>query len=325
MITLDRLQNIIPPDQALANKALSVALQQINGISNTGLPAFGTTVRAMQTTRDLPLLTALNTAVPPSVANYYVSTLGNGGGPNGTIRIVDIIGMAAGWVATENFTRTVAIFATMNLSALTTIYQQMATALSGGYGPTDSGPIVIPSGPAAGSYSGTEIDPGPPPEYDPTAIELAMAALVSAAQAEIANLQATYPTQCAELNTLWTAMAQQVTLEQTLQPLINLNFAQLQANNKNSIYSFILGLDNYGAQTEVGGQAWFLEAMADIGTLGGQAIIGCLRQGRNVTALNQSGIQTNTKIPADPNPPPPQAVLLPSTYSESEAENLVIR
>jgi hypothetical protein len=91
MITLDRLQQIIPADQALANKALSVALGQITGIQTVQLPTFANTVSGMQTTRDLPLITALTTAVPSSVANYYTSTLASGGGPNGDIRIADII------------------------------------------------------------------------------------------------------------------------------------------------------------------------------------------------------------------------------------------
>jgi hypothetical protein len=65
--------------------------------------------------------------------------------------------------------------------------------------------------------------------------------------------------------------------------------------------------------------------MADLTTQGGEAIIGCLREGRNQVALGNGGLYTNTKIPGDPNPPPPEAQLLPSTYSESEAENLVIK
>jgi hypothetical protein len=322
---VQNLEQIIPSDQALANQALATAFAQINGIGTQSMTSFSAVVKAMQTTKDLPLISALTTAVPPSVANYYTSTLAVGNGPNGTIRIVDIIGLAGGWVATDAFVRTVEIFESMDLTDLTTIYQQMVNALDGSYGPTDSGPIVIPSGPAAGSYSGTEIDPGPPPEYDPTAIEEAMSALVSAAQAEIINLQNQYPDQCTELNSLWTSMAQQVDKEQTLQPLVSLDFDELQANNRNSIYGFILGLPSYGSQTEEGGLVWFLEAMADLSTLGGEAIIGSLREGRNLQALSASGIVTNTKIPADPNPPPPEAVLLPSEYTESEAENLVIK
>lgn len=320
-----QLSQIIPADQALANKALAVALGQINGISTNNLSTFADVVKNLETTRDLPLLTALTQAVPPTVANYYTSTLAQGGGVNGDIRVVDIIGLAAGWNATDTFLRTVQIFATMNLSTLTSIYQRMNTALTGGYGPTDSGPIVIPAGPGAGTYNGVEIDPGPPPVYNPTAISLAMAALVSAAQAEIINLQATYPAQTTELNTLWTAMAAQVVNEDTLQALIKLNYADLTANDKNSIYGFIYNLPGYGIQTEQGGVAWFLESMADLTTLGGEAIVGCLREGRNQVALGAGGLYTNSRIPSEPVPPPPRAELLPSVYSETEAINRVIK
>jgi hypothetical protein len=324
MITYARLKNIIPEDQALANKALSVALEQINGISVVDLPTLANTVSALETTRDLPLITALTQAVPASVANYYTSTLAVGGGSNGDIRVVDIIGLAAGWVATTAFARTVAIFATMNLATLTSIYQRMDTALTGGYGLTDSGPIVIPAGPGAGTYNGT-VNPTPPPDYDPTAISLAMATLTSAAQTEIANLQTTYPTQTAELNTLWNSMAQQISREDTLQALINLDYADLVANDRNSIYSLIYSLPTYGTETEVGGMAWFLETMADLTTQAGEAVVATLREGRNSVALNSAGIVTNTRIPGDPNPPPEQAELLPSTYTEAQAENLAVK
>lgn len=319
----NRLQQIIPADQALANKALAVSLSQINGIEIIGLPVFAESVKNLQTTQDLPLITALTQAVPPAVANYFTSTLATGGGPNGDIRVVDILGLAAGWIATDAFSRTVEIFATMNLSTLTLIYQRMDTALTGGYGPIDSGPIVIPAGPGAGTYVGVP-DPAPP-DYNPTAISLAMTALKSAAQAEMANLQTTYPSQTTELNSLWTSMAQQVDTEDTLQATINLDYADLVANDKNSIYGLIFSLPSYGLETEQGGMAWFLEAMADLTTQGGQAIVACLREGRNQVALNRSGIQTTTKIPSEPNPPPPQAELLPSTVSESEAINLAVK
>jgi hypothetical protein len=325
MIPFDRLQQIIPTDQALANKALSVALTQINGLSTLNLPTFAQAVTVLETTKDLPLLSALTTAVPPAVANYYSSTLANGTGVNGTVRVVDVIGLAGGWIATENFTRTVEILNTMNLTALTAIYQQMVAALEGDFGPTDSGPLVIPSGPAAGTYDGVEIDPGPPPEYNPTAISLAMGALTSAALAEIAVLQATYPAETAELNTLWAQMAQQVVLEKYFQNLIGLNFANLTANDRVTIYGFVYNLPGYGTEIEEGGTAWLLETMANLASLGGEAIVGCLREGRNEVALNNTGIYTNTRIPSGANPPEAQAQLLPSVYNEDEAIGLVIK
>jgi len=330
MITLDRLQQIIPADQALANKALSVALQQLNGISNTPLPFFAKTVSELETTRNLPLITALTTAVPPAVANYYTSTLAVGSGANGDVQITDIIGLAAGWVATDAFTQTVSIFSKMNLSALTAIYNTMYHALNGDYGPTDSGPLTIPSGPCAGTYNGTledpQPDPPPPtPVYNPTAIDLAMACLIGSAQTEIANLESSYPTETAELNTIWSNMAQQVVQENTLQPIVKLDYANLTANDRSSVYGFIFNLPSYGSQTEQGGVAWFLENMANLSNLGGEAVIACLREGKNQLALGTSGIYTNSNIPADPNPPPPSANLIPSTYSSAEAQNLIVK
>jgi hypothetical protein len=331
MIALDRLQQIIPADQALANKALSVALKQINGISYNNLPTFARVVNATETTKDLPLISNLSQAVPPAVANYYISTLASGSGPNGDVRVTDIIGLAAGWIATDAFVRTVEIFSTMNLTALTLIYDTIANAWNGLYGPIDSGPLIIPSGrPCAGTYIGncTPPDPGPPPTpggCDPTAISLAMACLTGAVIAEIATLESTYPSQTAELNQLWISMAQQVVREDTFQPLINLDYANLTSNDRNSIYGFIYNLPGYGTQTQEGGMAWFLEAMADLNTLGGQAIVASLREGRNQVLLNSVGIRTNSNIPAEPIPPPPDAVLIPSEYSESEAAALVIK
>jgi hypothetical protein len=333
MIAFDRLQQIIPADQALANKALSVALGQINGISQVNLPTFAGAVTALQTTRDLPLITALTTAVPPAVANYYTSTLAVGGGTNGDIRVADVIGLAGGWVATDAYLQTVEIFATMNLVALTLIYDTMANALDGSYGPTDSGPLVIPAGrPCAGPYVGVPFsipNPDPPPPdiegFDPTAIELAMLCLTGAAATEINNLQLTYPAQTTELNTLWTSMAQQVVRERNLQALINLNYADLTANDRNSIYGFIYNLPSYGTETEEGGTAWLVETMADLTTLAGEAIIAGLREGRNQAALNSTGIFSNSQIPSEPIPPPPEAELLPSVFSEDEAINLVVK
>jgi hypothetical protein len=324
VITFDRLQQIIPADQALANKALSVALGQINGLSNIDLRTFGATVTALETTKDLPLISALTEAVPASVANYYTSTLGNGGGVNGDVRVVDVVGLAGGWIATEAFARTVTIFATIDLTALTAIYQQMADAANGNFGNVTAGPLTIPSGPAAGTYNGV-VNPSPPPAYDPTSLQLAQAALTSAALVEIANLQAAYPEQTAELNDLWNSMAEQVVLEDTLQPLVNLNYGDLIANDRTSIYSFIYSLPTYGTETKEGGTAWLIEAMADLGTLGGEAIVACLREGRNQVALSNAGIATNSQIPSDSVPPPPDAELIPSVYTESEAENLVVK
>jgi hypothetical protein len=326
MIAYDRLKFIIPEDQALANKALQVGLQQLAGVSTTSLPLVALTTSQLETTKDLPLISALTQPIPASVANYYSSTLAIGSGRNGDIQVVDILGLAAGWQANETYEQIVEIFSTMDLSYLTLIYQTMVNCLDGSYGDTTAGPITIPGGlPGAGSYSGTETDPGPPPVYNPTAIQVVMPVLKSAATVEINNLIATYPTQTTQLNQLTAALCQQVISERSLQNTIKLDYSTLTPNDRSVLYGFIYSLSGYGPETEVGGMSWFLENMADLTTLGGEAIVACLREGRNELALAQSGVTASNKIPSEPIPPPPTAPLIPSTYTENEAKNLIIK
>jgi hypothetical protein len=320
MTALDRLTNIIPPDIALANKALSVSMQQITGIKNMRLPVFAGAVSATQTMVGLPLVNAQTSAVSPATANYYTGSFAGGSSVNGTYVIADFLGTAAGIPGTAALTDTVAQFATMNLATLILIYQQMDNAQTGAYGPTDSGPIVIPSGPSAGSYVGTLVpdppppDPPPPtPSYDPTAIQEAMNALIAAANAEIANLVSVYPTQTTALNQDWTEMAVALTNEPINQAKANLVWADLTPNSQSSILSLIQSLPSFGEDTAVGGQAQFFENLADTSTLAGQCIIGLFRQGVTTGALRSAGIYTNNNIPSDPNPPPPQADLGPTS------------
>jgi hypothetical protein len=314
MTTLDRLSTIIPPDIALANKALSVSMQQITGIKNMRLPTFAGAVTATQTMVGLPLVNAQTSAVSPATANYYTGSFAGGSSVNGTFVIADFLGTAAGIPGTAALTDTVAQFATMNLATLTSIYQRMNTALSGGYGLTDSGPLTIPPGPGAGTYVGTDVSTPPdPPDWNPSAISLAMAALIAAANTEISNLVSAYPVQTTALNQAWNQMAVALTNEPVNQARANLVFAELTPNSQSSLTSLIQSLPSFGEDTAVGGQAQFFENIADTTTLAGQCIIGLFRQGVTTSALNAAGIYTNNNIPSDPNPPPPQADLGPTS------------
>ena len=327
MIAYDRLQQIIPPDQALANKALSVSLAQITNIGTLSLPSLARAVGNIATTRDLPLISSLTTAVPPEVASYY-NTLAIGSGVNGTIQVIDVIGLASGWVATSAFGQTVSLYGNMNMTQLTTVYNTMANSATGTYGDTGAGPLTIPGGlPCAGTYYGNAVydsATGNISGYDPSALDGAMTCLLGSANVAIISLETTYPTECTELNTLWNGMANQVVSENSLQNTIHLNYANLQPNSTTSIYSFIYSLPSYGNDTAKGGLSQMLENMSDLTTLGGQAVVACLRQGRNTTALSNAGIPTNLTIPIT-TATPPQATLLPSTYSESEAINAVVK
>jgi hypothetical protein len=102
----------------------------------------------------------------------------------------------------------------------------------------------------------------------------------------------------------------QLTLEQSTQTKANLDFALLTPNSTSSIYSLTFSLPSYGQDTTVGGTASFMQGVANVNNLTGQTIIAVMRQGQ--TNLNSTGISSNAQVPDNPNPPIPQAPLIPA-------------
>ena len=335
MIAYDRLSQIIPSDQALAAKALATSLQQITGITNMTLPVLANAVGNLQTTNNLPLISALTQAVPTSVANY----LSNIAGTNGTsVMVCDVLGIAAGYQVTDNFLNTVSTFANTNITYLTTVYQTMNSVVGNVYGDPVNGPVTIPVGqPAAGTYYANIGNVG-----NVSNVVLSSAAdsaftgtggdtpptgpgLLPVATNAIVNIASTSSAQVAVLNSYFTSMAAQVVQEKNLQTKAQIDFANLIPNNSPTVYSLVYSLPTYGRQTEVGGMAQFWEGVADISTFTGQAVVATLREGVNLSRLGNAGIQTNSLVPSAPNPPLAQANLIPSTYTAQQAANLIVR
>ena len=329
MIAYDRLSQIVPADQALASKALATSLQQIAGVTNMTLPVLANVVTNLQTTINLPLITELTQAVPTAVSDY----LSNIGGANGRpVGVCDVLGIAAGYQVTDYFLNTVSTLANTNVAYLTTIYQTMDSVVGNVYGDPVAGPVVIPGGqPAAGTYyavtsnavvTTTAADSaftGTGGDTPPTG-----PGLIPVAQIEIGNIATNSSAQVSTLSGYFTSMAQQVSLEDSLQVAAGIDFANLVAINNPTVYSLVYNLPSYGLQTEQGGMAQYWEGVANISTFTGQAVVAVLREGVNGSVLGRAGIQTNAIVPSNPVPPLPQANLIPSTYSEQQAGNAVV-
>jgi hypothetical protein len=340
MIAYDRLSQIIPADQALANKALSVSLQQITGITNMTLPIFANTVANLQTTNNLPLVSALTQAVPADTAAYLENLAGSNGS---SVVVCDVLGIAAGYQVADAFTNTVSTLANTNTTYLTAIYQNMNSVIGGVYGDPIMGPVIIPTGqPAAGTYyssTSNVTNPTPPPANTTVLISTAAESaftgsggdepptgpgLIPVAYTEIGNITVANADQVANLNSYFNSMANQVVTEQAYQARAQIDFANLVANNNLIVYSLIYDLPTYGQQQEQGGQSQFWEGVADQSTFTGQSMVAVLREGSNQQHLKKAGIATNGPVPADPTPPIPTANLIPSTYTASQAANAVI-
>jgi len=313
-ISYERLARIIPADQALACKALQVSLQQIKNIGNLNLSQLAIAFIYMQTTRDLPSISALQQAVPASVAEYYANSYATGTGPDGTLVITDLLGAAVGVNYTSqlsNATTTIKSMTTAGiLTGLVNTYGRMQNTVNGVYGPAVTGPVDIPAGPGAGTY---------------TNADTALQALIANATAQVANISTSYPTQSGVLNSNFNSMAAKLVSENTNLALASIDIANLITSGRGPVMSFVQSLPGYGSSTEANGPAQFIESVADLSTQGGQAMIACLREGRNLLVLNGVGIGQDTAIPSDYTGVVPQANLIPSTYTDAEAANLVVK
>ena len=312
----DELGKIIPPATATANKAIQVAFQQINNVPNTTLPKLAdtvlgnttnpwtvtqpylanavvstgspipsyyratddvpagidinntaywtpTTLGGLSTMADLPLIQAQTTPVDSSVTNYISTTVATGTGPDGTITTYDVLGLA---LDSNNFAA--------QLNTATTAINTLQTA--GSLATLNTAYVNILS-----AVNDAEV------QTQITNANNAIAALS-------ANPSVT------TLNTTWTYMANLMNLSAKYTSQAGIDYFLLQPGDKNSVYAFVQNLPYYGLLTANGDAAEFLENIADTTTLGGQAIVGAMREGRNNARLSAAGLYNTNQIPSNP-------------------------
>jgi hypothetical protein len=314
--TYSQLKKIIPPDWALANKALQAGLQQVKSIFNAEITALSAASANLETNKGLDLINALTSPLPPEVVAFYETTFVNGSGKNGTLLLADIIGSAAGWVLTANVSTASSIVSSLNnsgaLNSLTNgtngVYTVMQKTLNGLYDVGNS--VVIPGGlPAAGTYSDYDnafTGPGTPGT-----------GLIPAAYSSIATIVSNNSNEVANANAAWSNAAAQISGEYIFQSQAGIEFANLLPNLQPS--GLVDNLTSYGLDTEVGGPAFILESVANTATLGGQAIVSTMREARNQIRLQNAGVQTD--IVVSDVVPQPQTSLTSGQYTVAEAVN----
>lgn len=295
--TYVQLKNIIPPDWALANKALQAGLEQVKSIFTSTTPLLGAASVNLETNIGLNLINALTSPLPASVSNYFSTTYAQGTGANGTILLTDVIGSAAGWNVTDNITNATSNISTLvSLGALNTltngtngVYTVMLNTLGNVYGNIDSSITIPPGLPGAGTYANANVaftGPGSP----------SGSGLIPAATSLIGTIVTNNSAAVANCNAAWSNIAAQLTLEKTLQPEALIVFANLIPGLQPT--GLVNGLGQYGLDTAEGGAAWYLESVANLSTLGGQAIVSSMREARNKVRLQDAGIPDDTTVDA---------------------------
>lgn len=266
--------------------------------------------RKLGTLKGLDLVANTTTPIPTAVASYYDTNLALGSGPSGTYLTTDFFGSAAGIPYNTDLATVASTISAQltagTLTALNTIYSQMKSVVTGAYGAPPT--ITIPSGPAAGVYA---------------SYNAAIAALITAADAEIGTAVTAMGTATTTLNTAWTEMCVHSANETVFQAKAGINYSNLTAGAQLPITAFIPALAGYGQETQEGMAAQFLESIANTANQYGQAMVGALREGRNTAGINAIGIKADNAVPQQSPTVPPQATLSSSEYTPAEARALV--
>lgn len=357
----DQLGKIIPPDQAVANKAIESALSQVSNIGDTDAPRLAQAIvpgtrrpwqptqfylqndlvaaapvspasglatlapdtqlyRALQNVPGigpaaptgidiadtaywqptsegalcdlamLDLITDQTQPLAPAVEQYFTDDVATGSGPGGQITICDVIGTAINHGNLQTYLDAAtgaldSIITAGGTATLQDIYDRMANVADGSYGDTTLGPVTVPAGAGAGTYTTT---------FATYAGDAALQVLIPLATAEIDAVIAAYPLETTVLNSNWDSLASVLDSEKGYQIQCDLDYFALPAGSKVSVMSFIQALPGYGLEGQACGPFDFLDQVADITTPTGQAIEGSLCEGENQLLLGEAGMGAAT-------------------------------
>jgi hypothetical protein len=103
---------------------------------------------------------------------------------------------------------------------------------------------------------------------------------------------------------------------------IDLDASTVPASDTTAI-NLAQSLPEIGKNTSFGGPAMWLERVVNADSLGGQSTIAAMREGRNLERISAAGVQQDAPINTEGLETP--GVLVPSTYTEEEANERVIR
>lgn len=239
---------------------------------------------SLQTLAGLPLVKSFTQPITAATKEFYLDTLAKGSGPNGLVLVEDFFGASTGDTAASSISTVSGILrrqlANGTLANLAAIYANMKGSVDGSFG---LGPVLIPSGPGAGSYANSDD---------------AISALVSLAESAISAAAAAMGSDTATLNSAFSEPAGATVTEQEFQAAAGINFADLQEGAQTPVLALITSIPTLGTSDASGRPAQFFESVVDRTSQAGQALIAALREGQNSQVLDQVGINGYNIIPA---------------------------
>jgi hypothetical protein len=271
------LSGILPEDIATACAAFSVSMQQIKNIMQANIEKLAITVVDLELTNlTLPELnTTTGTPVNIAAANELLSTIALGSGNSGTFQQCDYMGASSGYP-----------YSTWLESAKNLISQLPTTALKQTYESLYQLSLT-PFAP---------LDPTMP--LDPV-LDAAIQTLINTANGQINSIYNSNVDECEALNNYWNYIGNQLFISQRAIPYaIPSMGGMISSASTHDFQSFVQSIDTYAQQNEPGSTSSVLAAISDPTTLGGQSLLGAMRESRNNQRLGWAGIPPENDIPS---------------------------
>lgn len=330
--TYASLRKIIPPDQALAWKALQAGLETVTSIQDTIFALFGAATPKIELMKDLEIVDSLTTPLPSDVVSYFTTT-GIGSGSYGSYTIGDGLGViaAAGY---EEMAQALPIINQMILSNVAApltgnatngggLFNTIDLILNGTYG---TGTVVVPANSyGAGTYSNAN-----------AAIDYLLVSSTNGINKAIQDVQNNGGENLVEAQKLVSMIQNQIANQEAVMNLAGISFSEIDEISSVKAVSTFNQLPVFALDVTRWNSAWFFQQIAAnayancsslydgsicYSTQGGQAVLGTLRESRNNDRLATAALLTNIVV-SDANPEPEPARLANAQYSATEAANL---
>ena len=281
------LFNVLPDtDQIKVNYVFQLSLQQIKGIFSTTPKSLAQQALDVEII-DSPLLTGLTQALPDSTSNYIKSEMGGGSGPNGTFYLSDLIGSPAGIPHADNLTIINNMIAQLEASGGLVYFRLVLTTIE-----------EVAQGNRDDGMGGTvNLQPGdalPNTSY-PTRNDAILALideLVNAISTDVSTANNAFNDSIAHILTELKVLADaNIEFQTTYTNYDNPN-AIVPVTDKKTILGFTENLHNYSNDQEI---SEILELMAT-STQSGEAIVGALKEGRNLSKLAEANIKSDNLL-----------------------------
>lgn len=268
------LDKILPNDIALSAGAFSYSMQQVKNITNIPIEKFAQVVSTLETTKSLNI-NGTNIPVDVTGVNQALSLVSKGSGPNNSYTTSDFFGCMSSLP--------------YDWTKIKTLINELETNRAGSAGNRGLYQIYQALYDAVVANN-----PSTPPG------EAIIQTLIDEANTEIQNILNANSIKAAELNAIYNIIGAQLNKEQiarslALFPVPNPRDDSLSRFPESQM-SFVDAIPAMSVDTRPHMFAQTLEAISNLSTLGGQSIIGMLRETRNQTRLSLVGIPVDNNI-----------------------------